>query len=540
MANVNNITEVRLMNVPLDKDYIHTFYFMNRNAQQDYFIIQSLDRRYTNLSYQRKDSFIRVPDQYDSILSCNYVMYKNAAYSDKWFYAFITDMKYVDEGRTDVYIETDVIQTWLFDYIVKDSFVEREHVDFDGIGYHTVPERVELGEYICNKHTKSGYCKDYDLLIVVGTTKTPDGDNVSGMLYNNIYSGIRYYTFANNSEGATQLQDWLESFEGEGASEAITCMFLAPKRLTQLKDDHTTSGSNWVDTHYINSGDTQSTINTEIDMTTRTLDGYTPKNNKLLTYPYRYLLVSNNAGAAVPFQYEQFQLKMNGVTTGISPRFVIEGCLCPGTSIRLIPQNYKGELRYDEEGINLGKYPCLNWTSDVYTNWLTQNGVNIALSVAGSAVSIAGGIGLIATGAGALAGAGAIAGGILGIGNAVGEVYSHSMIPPQSQGNLNSGDVVTASGNNDFHFYDMSIKNEYAVIIDQYFSMFGYKINRVKKPSFGHRENYWYTKTIDVNIDGAIPSKDLQKIKDCYNKGITFWCNTANIGNYSVSNLPCG
>ena len=83
-------------------------------------------------------------------------------------------------------------------------------------------------------------------------------------------------------------------------------------------------------------------------------------------------------------------------------------------------------------------------------------------------------------------------------------------------------------------------KEQYAKIIDNYFDMFGYKVNRVKKPSAGHRENYWYTKTIDVNIDGAIPQKDLQKIKDCYNNGITFWYTPANIGNYSVSNLPCG
>lgn len=540
----NNVTEVRLMNVPLTKDYTHTFYFKDIETQTNYFIVESLDRRFTNLSYQRKDSFIRVPDHYDNLLECNYVMYRNKAIDDdsgKWFYAFITDMKYIDEGRTDVYIETDVIQTWLFDYNIKDSFVEREHVDFDGIGEHTVPERVELGEYICNKHTKAGYCKETDLVIVVGVTKTPDGENVRGTLYNNIYSGVNYYTFENNMTGRTALENWLNDYPEDGAAEAITCMFLAPKKLANTENNGSeVTGSNMIDTQYINSGDSGLTINTEVDMTDKTLQGYTPKNNKLLTYPYRYLLVSNNAGCSVPFQFELFTKSENGITTGIDPRFKIEGALSPGCSIRMIPLNYKGDLRNDEEGINLGKYPCLNWTSDVYTNWLTQNGVNIALSAAGSLVSIAGGIGLIATGAGALAGAGAIAGGILGIGNAVGEVYSHSMIPPQSQGNLNSGDVVTASGNNDFHFYDMSIKREYAVIIDQYFNMFGYKVNQVKKPSFAHRENYWYTKTIDINITGAIPATDLQKIKDCYNKGITFWSNPANIGNYSVSNSCTG
>lgn len=525
------ITEVRLLNVPLDKNYIHTLYFATQEEQLSYFSSKAAaDRRYTNLSYQRKDSFIRIPEQFDSILKCNYVMYKNAAYSSKWHYAFITDMKYVDDGRTDVYIETDVIQTWLFDYNVKQCFVEREHTLSDSIGIHTVPERVELGEYVCNKHNKAGYAESSKLVIVVGTTKTPDGENVPGDLYDNIYSGVKYYTFRNTVEGAKQLQDWLGTFAKDGAAEAITCMFLVPEKLTVLKDNHETTATNYVNSWYINSGDPESTINTELTISTNKLDGYTPKNKKLLTYPYRYLLVSNNAGAAVPFQYEQFSSQ--------KPKFKIEGALCPGGSVRMIPLNYKGEARFDEEAINLGKFPCLNWTSDVYTNWLTQNGVNVALSLAGSALTIAGGIGMIASGAGAIAGAGAVASGILGVGNAVGEVYSRSMVPPQSQGNLNSGDVVTATGDNDFHFYDMTIKAEYAAIIDNYFSMYGYKVNRVKTPAKAHRANYWYTKTIDANIIGNVPIADLQKIKDCYNKGITFWSNPANFGNYSVENEP--
>lgn len=533
MAN-SNITEVRLLSVPLENDYQHTLYFETAAAQETYFKNQTI-KSGSDFSYQRKENLIRYPAHFDDLVGCNYVMYKNANYSGKWFYAFIKKMEYVNDGNTNIFIETDVIQTWLFDYELKKSFVEREHVDSDGLGAHTVPERLELGEYICNKHSKAGYCDETDLLIVVGSTRTPDGEQVNGKLYNNIYSGINYYTFANTQAGANELQEWLASFSGDGAADAITCMFLAPKRLTDLRDDHTTVGSNFIDTHYIN-GDESLSINSAIDMTDGTLDGYTPKNKKLLCYPYRYLLVSNNAGCSVPFQYEQFKQTVNGVTAPIDPQFKIEGCLTPGTSIRMIPLNYKGIGRNDEEGINLGKFPCLNWTSDVYTNWLTQNGVNIAISAVGGLATIAGGIGLIATGAGAIAGAGAITSGILGVASSVGEVYSHSLQPPQAQGNINSGDIVTASGNNDFHFYDMSIKREYAAIIDNYFSMYGYKVNQLKKPNFAHRANYWYTKTIDANIAGAIPMDDLQKIKECYNRGITFWKNTTNIRDYSVDN----
>jgi hypothetical protein len=78
----------------------------------------------------------------------------------------------------------------------------------------------------------------------------------------------------------------------------------------------------------------------------------------------------------------------------------------------------------------------------------------------------------------------------------------------------------------------MSIKSEYAKIIDNYFDMFGYKVCRVKEPNTNHRAKYWYTKTIDANIDGGVPGKDLQKIKEAYNNGITFWRYEGSIGIY--------
>ena len=33
--------------------------------------------------------------RFEDLLGYNYCMYKNDSYQDKWFYAFITDIKYV-------------------------------------------------------------------------------------------------------------------------------------------------------------------------------------------------------------------------------------------------------------------------------------------------------------------------------------------------------------------------------------------------------------------------------------------------------------
>lgn len=539
-----NITKVYLMNTLLEKDYAHTMYFADAAAQQAYFQkrIQSA-MTFTDFSYQRKDHIIRIPKHIDSLYAAkvNYCMYQNAEYSNKWFYAFITDMKYIDDGRTDVYIKTDCIQTWMFDITVKHSFVEREHATSDEIGDHTIEEGLELGEYIANKHTKSGYggsVADGDIVVVIGATKTPEGENVTGMYFDGIYSGVRYYGFTNYDIAMNDaINKFLSGYDADGIGEAITCMFYAPKKLATPKDNHLLTGSNLVRTRYINHSD-GGDLNTLLALTNNDLNGYSPRNNKLMCYPFRYLLVSNNAGASIPFKYELFYSKSGNTKTLLPPKFIIEGCLTPGCSIRMVPLSYNGVDRNDDAGINMGKFPILNWTSDVYTNWLTQNGVNIALQVASGVGQIVAGAALSAGtgGVGAAVGGGQIVGGVSQIAGTLAQIHQQSFAPPQAKGNLNSGDVVTASDQNDFHFYDMTIKAEHARIIDEYFDMFGYKCHRVKIPAKNHRQSYWYTKTIDANIVGGIPQDDLQTIKDCYNRGITFWKNEEYYRNYSAPN----
>lgn len=129
-----------------------------------------------------------------------------------------------------------------------------------------------------------------------------------------------------------------------------------------------------------------------------------------------------------------------------------------------------------------------------------------------------------------------MASGILGVANTIGEIYKESKLPPQANGNLNSGDVTAAMGKNDFFFYGMSIKKQYAKIIDDYFSTFGYKINDVKIPNVTGRLNWNYVKTINCNILGDIPQEDLQTLKDMFNSGVTFWHNPNTFLDYSQSN----
>ena len=277
--------------------------------------------------------------------------------------------------------------------------------------------------------------------------------------------------------------------------------------------------------------------------------GYIPRNKKLLCWPFNYINVSNNAGSTIPYRYEDFSGDV---------AFKVEGVMTPSGSIKAIPQNYKyitsNENAYDYS-ITSAKYPICAWTTDAYTNWLTQNGVNMSVQWQSEVLGAATGVvasavrgaiaGAAAGGIGALpgyligAGVGAVANGV-GLLNVAKEQFQAktqaNMVANQSRGNANAGDIVWSKHKSQFTFIPMSIKAEYARCIDDYFDAFGYQVNRMKVPNTNHRQNWWYTKTMNANIVGNVPNEEMNKIKSAYNNGLTFWRNPSNFLNYSVSN----
>lgn len=535
------MTNLLLLNVPFESDYKDTIYFPNLVQQVNYMRSRKV-HTFTDFTYQRKDNIIRIPAHIDTLYNCNYVMYQNEFSKDentvynKWMYAFIVDMQYINDERTDVTIKTDVLQTWMFDYTVKPSFVEREHVNDDTIGLHTVPEGLETGDFICNSVNKKKSLINQAIIVGATIDLSKEGfPNVPGQYYNGVYSGVKYFRFPRGFEDLPGSIDTVieKILASEGKSDAINCIFMAPETLliTTVGDD----GVTFLDeTFVVNEQEWQyfmpdSQSSDLIPERPIDINGYVPKNNKLFTHPYCYLLADNNSGGCAVYKYELFAGDID---------FKILSALTPGMSIRLLPKNYNGVELNNSEGLNLGKFPICSWNTDVYTNWLTQNSVNIGLNIASGVGQVVAGT-AIAMGGGGLAtavGGGSIVGGVSTIANQLAQIHQMSFVPPSVQGNVNSGDVTSASGNLTFTLYQMSIKKEYAQIIDEYLSMFGYKVSRVKIPLANHRKSYWYTKTIDVNIDGAIPNKELQEIKDCYNRGVTFWRSSVVVGDYSADN----
>ena len=527
-------TTIKLLKVPIEIDNLNQLTFADASAQYTYFnSCEQVEEDSDNYSYQRKDNFIMFPAHIDEILEYNYCMYQNSNYSNKWFYAFITKMEYENDGCTKIYIETDVIQTWLFDIVYKASFIEREHVNDDTIGKHTIPENLNVGEVIQEGSAVEDDKYDPDLYWVGVLTDYQIADNSTESageqhegisVYENTVFGSELCLFP-----ITQISDFanLEAFirrtNIDGHVNDIHDIFIIPgvaiisADLSPIHTAYIYTTSLSFQWYTIDVSITPKTFDTEIDKVT-SFTGLTIKNNKCFTYPYNYLFVSNNNGNNNIYRYENFS------TTKCV--FANQMTLSVGCSGRIVPKNYKGMATDDDEALPLGKYPTCAWSSDAYTNWLTQNSVNIGTEIVGIGGQLLEGV--TGTGKGILSAASNIAG-------LIGDFYKASLMPNITGGQA-TGDIIWTANRNKFTFRKMRAKDEYIKQIDSYFSMFGYKVNEVKTPNVTGRTYWNYVKTINCNIEGDIPQDDMQKIKDIFNSGVTFWHDPTKFLDYTQNN----
>ena len=143
MAKLNS--EIILVkNIKLDKNYINVLSYSEsemlelcrKNAiaiQDDYsFIRQNNNNIYYNFTY-------------DQCLQANYIAFQNKDYSNKWFFAFIEDIVYKGDNNTEIIYKIDSWSTWFDYWQKKPCYINRQHVNDDTIGKHTIPENLDVG-----------------------------------------------------------------------------------------------------------------------------------------------------------------------------------------------------------------------------------------------------------------------------------------------------------------------------------------------------------------------------------------------------------
>lgn len=499
-----NTTIKILKNVPLDNTYRNTLYFSDKTAQANFFTTK-LKYNITNYSYQRQTKTLRVAILADNLFDCNYIMYQNTSYGNKWFYAFILGIEYVNNETAEITFEIDVMQTWFFDFTVNRSFVEREHSATDVIGDNLVTENLELGEYILNNPLPlEGTGLMYDYKIVMACTFDKNMNNVAGGYYGNVYSGLIYNVFDNSADA----NQFIEQATTENKSDGIISCFMIPSSFVVNRNEPIQ--------------DYEITFPKRHD----NLDGYVPKNKKLFTHPYNFLYCTDLEGNYSEFRYEFF--------SGENCRFYVMGDMTCNPQAMLVPATYKNSgLNYNEKMI-LSGFPQCAFTTDTYKVWLAQNASSLAVNGISNAIGVAGGLTAMML-TGGLVGGGQVLSGITSTAQTLAKMNDTRSLPRQSHG-ASSSTLATAYLIKDFTFGKMSITAEFARIIDEFFSMYGYATHRVKVPNHNSRPQWNYIKTQNVSITGSVPADDMARLRKIYDDGITFWHNGNNVGNYSLNN----
>ena len=541
--------EIILCNgIKLDKEYENVLSY----STSDMVTLCRSNAVATTTNYSILDPTVNSIDvalPYASCIYANYIAFKNPHYGNKWYFGFVNKVKYVNNKVTTIEYKVDVFSTWYDRFNIGKAFIEREHVSDDTLGKHTIPENLMTGDFIINDH---GLLDEYgsDAHVVVGVTKVPDslasmqsvttGSTIHApnTVYNGVFNGLTYFVFFTTYDAS----QFLAIMDLEGLADNVINVFLCPHSI------YTATIGSWTPQSY-----TYQWGNISLDLSfnynrfptgleeivmadnktvtiNNTLDGYTPKNNKMFTREFNYLYITNNNGGDVEYAYEDF--KNN------TPMFRIIGAVCPGCSIRLTPLDYKKwdttNASYKNDllpyGLAGGKYPTCSWRSDTYTNWLTQNSVNYKMDKLGTAL----GLGVAMTVNPAVA----VVGGLGVITDALQEKNKRETAPIQAKGNINVGDVTYASSQTNFSYFQLSCKSEYAKVCDDYLSRFGYKINEVKTPNILSRTVFNFIKIggKDELISGNIPANDLEEINNIFRKGVTIFHDYTHFGDYTINN----
>ena len=119
-------------------------------------------------------------------------------------------------------------------------------------------------------------------------------------------------------------------------------------------------------------------------------------------------------------------------------------------------------------------------------------------------------------------------------------VGSPNAILDAARGGTSGAATSAAIGIMDFCFMHKHIRPEYVSIIDDYFDMYGYQINRVKVPDITSRPHGNYIQTIGCTGIGSVPADSMRKIISIYDNGITFWKNGNEVGDYTLDNTIGG
>jgi hypothetical protein len=570
-------TNIRLLSgIPFQSDYKHTRWFDSSSEQTNWFLSRNVVHSMVESNFQRIEgyNYIAVDQSIDDLWNVNYVMFQNSSYNNKWFYAFVTKVEYVQRNRTNVHFQIDVLQTWRFDYTFKPSFVIREHCPlWNGDGtpiINTVDEGLNYGtEYdIVSAENYQPFTEVFFLVIV--SKKAMHGTNAISPTLNGLPQPLSYYVHPFKLAG--DMPNIMIGGTGLNASsinDVLTGIMTQSLAVNEVVSLYVTEYFGYAPS-YDGSLMTFDSIHFEPvaigDVNTihvKTFPSYSPTgktlgnkyNNyrpvtesKLLMYPYTQLVLDDFKGNRVSLKNEY--IRANEITINV------KGSLGTHNKVSYSIDDYSQE-QYDtysyitamEHAVintNPNDIPIINDLLAAYLqghrnslqnqrNTITFNNfMDTAKHMnAGASNALYGNIpGVINESLDMVKGGGNA---VLKLQGIMAKQQDIANMPPSvasmgSNSNFDYGNYIYG-----LYIIKKQIKPEYQKKLEDFFHAYGYKKNEVKTPNFHTRQHFNYVQTQSCVIMANINNDDLNTIKNVFDNGITLW-HTDDIGNYSLAN----
>lgn len=532
-----------LHGIKWNPDYRDTVYWASDVTKEAWFIGKT-KYTLTEQSYQRAGSgVIRVQLPIDSLYDCNYLMFRNTSYENKWFYAFIVGLTYINNITTEIRYSIDVMQTWFSQVELNSCMIEREHVSVadDVIGAHIEPEPINIhtATYSTTQGT-TGYFSNYIMVIAMAYNDQIEfPTNLRGVI-SGIYSGVCYIPIVlNDATDVAKANSIMDDIVALNLADSVVALFMYPATFYDGPNDGPEQP------HY-------EVFQVPTSLVWTNIDGYVPKNKKLFTYPYNCLNVSDYNGQSIDLRTEMFT-QLFDETSQDKFAFEFIGALSCHPEIICVPMGYKNIALDFEDKISLRDFPQCAFAVDAYKAWVANFGLvewqtNKAFNMAEGAKQILTGGGLMprtpATPNNGIYGMANTASGLLGVMETNAKLNiqkEQAYYAPDYAKGTPATTAMVAARRADIRFRQCCVTAHEARQIDDFFSMYGYASHRVKVPNVFVRRYWTYVQTDGSNVTpdltkGGCPADVIQEINSIFDNGITFWTGGDLVGHYELNN----
>lgn len=578
--------------VPFHNDYKHTRYFTTISDQKSYFSNLNKVHLISEATFQRSSEklFVRVNKHIDELRDASYLYFNNTYPDGKVFYAFITELQYVNDRLTNVYFDIDVFQTWLFEMNFKPSFVVREHrPQYQSNGkpvINTIDEGLEHGtdyELISEETLTVG--AGVRFLVIVSKEILHGTTQIVEPIDNGVPQPLSYYfiPFQDDMGGAY--------VEGNGVANVLSSPIKAILKGLYTDDSVVNQIVSLYVTDYFGVPFSTTTTTDGKKITFETASYYEFSNEKIAdvdgssvyafyvkritSYKPMYLTIPHSLYANFPnvtetkllmspysiinmvdFKGNQFTIKPEYVFRD-SLKICVRGSmgLSNKVSYSVVNYNYQpvsgsdGLLANIENGIVDTNSNDVAIITDNLASYIQGNRNSLQIKM--KSAEFNGMMSVVQGGGNALAGlrnldVGAVANGVMqGVSGAGNNLLKIKAIEAKGKDLQNVPPTISQMGSNTAFEYGNGyygikiltkmIQSEYRRKLTDFFNMYGYQYNEVKVPNL-HTRQYWnYVQTEGANITGNFDKNDINRLNKIFDEGITLW-HTNDMYNYDLQN----